>query len=60
MVADVEVFDVSSETFPRDCAVVESEFDVFNRTVVHPMEEQDEGRRVWDREVDDRVGVGRG
>ena len=60
VVADVEVLDVSSKTFPRDGAVVESEFDVLHRTMVHPMEDKVKGRRVGEREVDDRVGVGGG
>ena len=60
VVADVEVFDVSGETFPRDGAVVESKLDLFHRTVVHPMKEKVKGGGVGDREVDDGVGVGGG
>ena len=60
VVADVEVFDVSGETFPRDGTVVESELDVLHRTMVHPVEEEVEGGRVGEREVDNGVGVGGG
>jgi hypothetical protein len=60
VVADVEVFDVSGKTFPRDEAVVEGELDVFQRTVVHPMDEKTKGGRVGDREVDNGVRVGGG
>jgi len=60
VIADVEVFDVSGKTFPRDEAVIESELDVFHRTMVDPMEEKIEGGRVGDREVDDGVRVGGG
>jgi len=60
VVADVEIFDVSGKTFPCDDAVVESELDVFQRTMVHPMEEKTKGGRVGDREVDDGVSVGGG
>jgi len=58
VVADVEVFDVSSETLPRDGAVFESELDVLHRTVVHPMEKKVEGRGVGEGEEDDGVGIG--
>ena len=60
VVTDVEVFDISSKAFPCDSAVVESAFDVFNGSVVHPVEEKIEGGRVGEREVDNRVGVGGG
>jgi hypothetical protein len=56
-VADVEVFDVSGKAFPRDSAFVESEFDLFRRAVVHPVEEKVKGGRVGEREVDNGVGV---
>lgn len=60
VVADVEVFDVPGETLPGDGAVVESELDVFHRTVIHPVEEEVERGRVWKGDEDDGVGVGGG
>jgi len=60
VVADIEVFDVSGKTFPRGSAVIESELDVFQRAMVHPVEDEVEGGRVWEGEVDDGVGVGGG
>ena len=60
VVTDVEVFDVPSKAFPRDSTVVQSELDLFHRTVIHPVEEKIEGGRVGDREADNGVGVGGG
>jgi hypothetical protein len=53
------LFEVPGKAFPRDSAVVESEFDLFHRTVVHPVEKV-KGGGVGEMEVDDGVGVGGG
>jgi len=58
IVVDVEIFDVSGKTFPRDSALAESALDGFHGTVVHPVEEKLKGRRVGERDVDNGVGVG--
>jgi hypothetical protein len=46
VVTDVEVFDVLGKAFPCDGAIAKSEFNLFHRTVVYPVEEKVKGRRV--------------
>lgn len=52
---ETKVLDISSDSFPLNETLVKAFLDVFEVSKVHPMDEEMEGRWVWNRKEEDGV-----